>query len=264
MGRRRGVHLLVVLGLTACAPPESPLDIRFDARSGGAAIRCNTPSALLHMTDLRFYVSEIELVQEDGTSAPVTLSEDNRWQQRDLGLIDLEDGSGACLNGTPETNDRLTGSVPDGNYVQLSFVVGVPFGRNHADPLAAAAPLDDSAMHWHWRTGYKFLRAGIETEDDGFWLHLGSAGCEGTVRDISGCSRPNRVMVTLPGYKRGHAVVVDLDAFSRAADLDDALVTDCVSGPGDEDCPDAFAILGLDHDSGTMSGMQRLFRLSPE
>lgn len=264
MNCERGVHLLLLLGLTACAPPETPVEIRFDARTGGESVRCDTASPSLHMTDLRFYVSEPALIRSDGGEVSVTLTTDGRWQQADLALIDLENGAGECLNGTPGVNDRLVGTVPDGDYEALSFVVGVPFERNHADPLAASAPLDDSTMHWHWRTGYKFLRAGVGTAEDGFWLHLGSAGCEGTVRNISGCKFPNRVSVTLSGYMPGNVVEIDLDAFATAANLDDTDVSDCVSGPGDEDCGPAFAVLGIDHESGTMSGMQHLFKLSTQ
>ncbi|MDX1509117.1 MAG: metallo-mystery pair system four-Cys motif protein [Woeseiaceae bacterium] len=262
MTRRSGVQLLLLLGLTACAPPQQALQIRFEARADAGRIACDTASSGLTLSDLRFYVSDITLRRPDGTSVPVVLLEDDRWQQRDLGMVDLEDGSGNCLNGTADTNDRLVGSAPAGDYTQLSFVIGVPFDRNHADPLAAAAPLDDSAMHWHWRSGYKFLRAGVGSVDDGFWLHLGSAGCEGTVGAISGCKFPNRMSVTLADYTPGDTVVVDVGALARAADLGDAAVSDCVSGPADDDCGAAFAILGLDHGSGTMSGMQQLFRLS--
>ena len=261
---RRGVHLLVLLGLTACTPPETPLEIHFEARIGDEPAHCGQSESQLHLTDLRFYVSDPVLIRGDGTGVPVRLATDGRWQQRDLGLIDLEDGEGNCLNGTPDTNDRLVGTVPAGDYARLSFVVGVPFERNHADPLSAEAPLDDSTMHWHWRTGYKFLRAGVGTIDDGFWLHLGSAGCEGTVRNISGCNYPNRMQVTLAGYNPDAVVVLDLAAFADAANLEDSTVSDCVSGPGDEDCKAAFEILGLDHESGTMTGMQRLFRLSTQ
>ena len=77
------------------------------------------------------------------------------------------------------------------------------FDLNHDNPLTAEPPLDDPDMHWHWRSGYKFLRAGIRTATDGFWIHAGSAGCEGTVGNITGCRFPNRIDVFLPDFVPG-------------------------------------------------------------
>ena len=261
MPGRGGVPLLVLLGLSACSPADTPIEIHFDARLNGAVAACGGPTDALHLTDLRFYVASPRLIGANGDAVPVILEHDERWQQADLGLIDLEDGSGACLNGTADTNHRLVGAVPAGDYTGLVFTVGVPFERNHADPLTANAPLDDSFMHWHWRSGYKFLRAGVAANDDNFWLHLGSAGCQGTVQHITGCDFPNRSTVTLNDYRPGAIVTVDLAAFAAAAELADGVSSDCVSGPGDIDCEAAFAVLGLNHESGTMSGVQQLFRI---
>ncbi|MFQ5610294.1 MAG: MbnP family protein, partial [Woeseiaceae bacterium] len=114
-------------------------------------------------------------------------------------------------------------------------------------------------MHWHWRSGYKFLRAGVELNNDGFWVHLGSAGCQGTVQNITHCRYPNRVPVLLTDYRSGDTVIADLSMLLGAADLTDSEATDCASGPAEESCGPIFGRLGLDHESGTISGPQRLF-----
>ena len=260
----RGVWLLALLSLTACAPPQISVEIPFEARIDGAKAQCEAALDGLVMTDLRFYVAGVMLRRSDGADVPLRMTEHGRWQQADIALIDLEDGSGVCENGTPDMNSVIKGQIREGDYVGMSFELSVPFDRNHADPLSASAPLDDTTMHWHWRSGYKFLRAGVRTEDDGYWVHLGSAGCEGTVQDITGCRFPNRVPVNLTDYRPGDTVVAELSFLSAAADLGDGEATDCASGPADAACGPVFAQLGLDHESGTISGHQQLFAIGSQ
>ncbi len=152
------------------------------------------------------------------------------------------------------------GILPDGRYRGIRFVVGVPFELNHANPMTADAPLDDAAMHWHWRSGYKFLRAGIDHVDDGFWIHLGSAGCEGTVQNISSCRFPNRVTVQIDDFEPGrHRIAVDLKALTADTDLADGAATDCSSSPAEASCVAPFLSLGIDHASGAAGTAQSVF-----
>jgi uncharacterized repeat protein (TIGR04052 family) len=249
--------LLVSSLLLACSEPPRQLRIPFIAEFKGAPIACDAgPDA--ELTDLRFYVFDAYLTDAAGDVRQLELSTDNDWQQANLALLDLEDDR--CMNGTSRTNSALQGSIAAGDYRGLSFTLGVPFDENHRDPLLAAAPLDDTAMHWHWRGGYKFLRAGFRTADDGFWIHLGSTGCEGTLQNITGCNAPNRVTVELDDFIPGRdIVVVDLAELVTPSELNDGTASDCSSGPAEETCLAAFAALGLDHNSGKVRGKQRLF-----
>jgi len=255
--------LCFLVGLfAACDKPRIPVSIPFVVQYGADPLSCQEPSGTAQLTDLRFYIQDVRLISMHGDSVAVSLEPDDVWQQRDLALLDFENGRGTCLNGTADTNVSLRGSVPDGEYRGLSFIVGVPFDRNHSDPLHAKAPLGDPAMHWHWRAGYKFMRAGIRTATDGFWLHLGSTGCEGTVRNISGCNFENRRRVELDDFAlRNDAVVVDLAALTRGVDLDDALPSDCSSGPAEVTCTAPFKALGLDFQTGEPTFVQTVFRL---
>ncbi len=248
--------------LLAASCTESYLGVKipFVATWGDTAIHCS--DAEIALSDLRLYVSEIELKDTRGKIHPLVLHDNLQWQQSELALIDLEDGQGACLNGTRETYAYLVGSLPPGDYTALRFTVGVPFNRNHANPLTAEAPLDDSAMHWHWRSGYKFLRAGIRTPNDGFWIHVGSTGCEGTVRKISGCRFPNRVKVEVAEFSPGRdAIAVDLKTLFAGIDFTDGVATDCSSGPPETACVAPFTALGFDFASGERSGRQRVFSI---
>ena len=246
---------------SACGQSRSDIEIGFVARYGDDPLACGTSSAAAELTDLRFYLHDLALQAADGSWNTITLDADSPWQQGDLAMIDLEDGASRCQNGTAETNRSISGSVGGDGLKGLRFTLGVPFDRNHADPLIAAAPLDDSAMHWHWRSGYKFLRAGVGTSDDGFWIHLGSTGCNGTVGNITGCRSPNRVTVLLPAFDPGvDRVVLDLSALLEGTDLGDGEPGDCSSGPSEDACRAPFAALGIDFDSGERNSEQRVFR----
>lgn len=249
-----------VILAAACSQPYLGVKIPVVATWGGKPMQCSDPGTAL--SDLRFYLSAIELIDADGAARKLRLHADIPWQQSNLALLDLEDGLGACANGSRDTYGYLVGGVPPGEYRGLRFTVGVPFENNHANPLSADAPLDDPAMHWHWRSGYKFIRAGVKTDDDGFWIHVGSAGCEGTVGNISGCRFPNRVAVELPEFTPNRdSVAVDLEALFSGIDLQDGKSSNCSSGPAEVDCEEPFAALGIDFRSGALTGTQRVFSI---
>lgn len=248
------ILLLIVVSLAcaSCSEPPRDIEIPFIVTWGGMAVDCADSEPAL--TDLRFYASEVQLVSADGEHR--TLSE--------LAFIDLENGSGACQNGTSELRASITGRVAAGDYQGLRFILGVPFELNHADPLQAEPPLDDPAMHWHWRSGYKFLRAGVRTADDSFWIHLGSAGCEGTVQNITGCRFPNRVAVDLVDFDPDNqAVMLDLEALFRGVDLADGERGDCSSGPPETSCIEPFRALGIEFATGKQFDRQQVFSAYP-
>ena len=230
--------------LTACSAKHVPVVVEFSAAWDDQTITCN--SSDIGLTDLRFFVSNVVLIDSKGSEHELLLTPDDRWQQEDVALIDLENGEGACLNGTPEMNARLSGTAETGDFNAIRFTIGVPFDLNHANPLLAESPLDDAAMHWHWRSGYKFLRAGISTPSDGFWLHLGSTGCKGTVQNISECRSPNRVTVTVSDFTpESQRIDLMLSELFHGIDLYDGKPSDCSSGPPELACAVPFSALGL-------------------
>ena len=117
--------------------------------------------------------------------------------------------------------------------------------------LLAEAPLGYSEMHWHWVSGYKFLRAGVTTDSDSYFLHLGSSRCAGTIGNIEGCRAANRPLVRLEHFRPGRdRVVIDLTALFASVDLQDGIRTDCQSGPANADCIGVFWKLGLAFETG--------------
>lgn len=256
------VRHTVLLGLTllcgSCSQWDFGVKIPFVATWNGSPIDCGSTATAL--TDLRFYVSDPQLVDGEGRAHEVRYATEYQWQNDVVALLDLESGKNACQNGTPEVYDHLVGVARAGEYRGLRFTIGVPFRLNHANPLTASPPLDDPDMHWHWRSGYKFLRAGIRTDTDGTWIHTGSAGCEGTVGNITGCRFANRIDVFLPDFVPGESTVrIELAELFAGTDLDDEQRSNCSSGPAESSCTAPFAALGIDFATGEQASLQRVF-----
>ena len=249
------------------------------------AVRLGSTGAVALLKDLRFYVSQVELLRDDGVAVPLKLAPNGPWQHTAANgdavtLIDLEDGQGGCfIEGSAETNAWLRGSVPAGRYLGLRMTVGVPESLNHSDTAAAPAPLDVVAMGWGWQAGRKFAK--IELAEPSFraWsassflVHLGSTGCTGnpglgTVQ----CSRSNRAVLQFDAFDSGtQKIAVDLEALFAASDVTRNLggAQGCMSGATDPECEAAFAALGVDwRADGSGSGLplgdgrsQRVFKV---
>jgi uncharacterized repeat protein (TIGR04052 family) len=257
----RFLTLVLPLLAFACQPARSPVEIEFDVRYGADPIRCTTSDDGVSLSDARFFVHDVYLLTALGDSVPVEMTARPPWQTADVALLDFEDGSGECRNGSREINTRITGLAPDGDYRGVTFTVGVPEFLNHSDPLRANAPLTITAMHWHWRSGYKFMRAGIRQGDDGAWLHLGSTRCEGVIGDLQGCAFGNRPTVKLEGLAPAtQQIILDLQTLFAAARLDDGKIEGCEMGPDETACGALLPGLGLDPDSGTSRASASAFR----
>jgi uncharacterized repeat protein (TIGR04052 family) len=255
--------LATILSISsACSSKREPVQIQFAATWQNHAIDCDSDQTAI--SDLRFYVSDVVLLDASGAEHNLSMTEDGRWQLPDIALIDLENGEGGCVNGTSATNPALQGTADIADIADIAgvrFTVGVPFDLNHANPLLASPPLDSAAMHWHWRSGYKFIRAGVRNEKDGFWLHLGSTACEGTVQNVSFCRNPNRVEVEINGFSPASDVIaVDLSNLFRGVNITDGNLSNCSSSPAESSCEDPFSALGLPANEKS-SQVQNVFRV---
>ena len=264
-----GVLMLCALSmLCACSRPGTPIEIDFLSRYGDHTISCTEAAEGLQLTDLRLYVYDLELTDAAGKEHAVELADDGVWQDGAVALLDLENGEGACSNGSGTRNETLRGTVPGvaqgGPFRDISFTVGVPPQSNHRDPLSAGPPLNYTAMHWHWLSGYKFMRVGIGNASDHFWMHLGSSHCDGSLTDGIQCRTANRVRVTLPDFDPGKdRVVIDLERLTEGIDLGDGIGSDCSSGPDELACDPAFRALGLPFGEAADAPPQRVFRGEP-
>ncbi|MFN7155149.1 MAG: MbnP family copper-binding protein [Acidovorax sp.] len=289
--------LAVPLVLTACGgggsdtatpAPTGPQSITIDfaAKAGTQDVKCGTAitglgngkvSAQLH--DLRFYVSNVALVNDKDESVSVALDV-NDWQTKEVALIDLEDGTGACADaGTKAMNLQIKGTVPAGTYKGVKLTIGVPSSLNHTDYAVATKPMDVQAMAWSWQAGRKFAQ--IEVNPVGgvvrpapaapgstFYVHLGSTGCTGNpvTGETVSCARPNRMDFSFGSFNTAtQKVVVDLAALYTGTNLNQDLgsAPGCMSGATDPECDAIYKVLKLDLVTGkpiNSGSGQTLFR----
>ena len=279
------------LALAACStapstPKTAQVSLNFAAQINGQPFACGqrydgvgTTGSSITPSDFRMYVSEVKLLRQDGSAVPVQLAQDGIWQHQNVALIDFENGTGPCRNGTTATNTAVRGQVPAGDYVGVELTVGVPFAQNHQDPTVAPAPLNSTAMFWNWQGGYKFIKfdttsSGISTDKPAapnamgpvtrYSVHLGSTACAGDSKTQapSACQNPNRMTVRLNQFDLAkNTVVVDMGAVLAQANVDvNAKGTSpgCMSFLKDADCPPVMNALGLAYDGVAAAGAQRL------
>lgn len=258
------------MDMSAGGPREVLL--RFKPTVGDKSFACGesyegigTTKSKITPTDYRLYVHNVRLIDAGGRETPVNLEQDGKWQVDDIALLDFENGSGPCANGTADTNDVIKGTAPAGNYVGVKFAVGLPHGRNHADPAKAPSPLNLTQLFWVWNSGYKFARIEMNTTGmpQGWVLHLGSTGCtpNDTAQTIpTRCAFANRAEIVLANFNVDTDVVTaDLKRLLDGANVDvnqPKTARGCMSAQNDGDCAPLFANLGLPFAGKPASGQK--------
>jgi hypothetical protein len=98
----------------ALAPGLQAVSLRFAAQVNGQPFACGqrytgigSTRSTITPSDYRFYVSEVHLIDAAGRAVPVALAQDGAWQLDNLALLDFENGSGPCRNGTAATNTTV-------------------------------------------------------------------------------------------------------------------------------------------------------------
>jgi len=251
----------IILCAAVCAfAADQKVAIRFQAMVGKEKFACGqtypgigTTGSKIAPRDFRFYVHNVRLIDAKGVVVPVEL-EQSKWQLDDTALLDFEDGTWSCVNGTREVNDQLTGTVPAGNYTALLFTLGVPFNKNHTELTSQPPPLNLTALSWVWNAGRKFARLDFAStgQPHGFAVHLGSTGCmpnETKITIPTNCSAPNRPEIRLDAFNPEKDIVIaDLSALLKDTNVDinqPKTSEGCMSSPDDSDCAGIFANLGL-------------------
>lgn len=218
------VNGATVIGTTGCAANSLTLGV---ANASGVV-------ATGSLADLRFYVSNVALIDANGNYAPVVMTQ-NANQDSNVALLDFEDATNTCsaTTGTAATYTAITGNVAPGNYVGVAFDIGVPGKLNHTNIADAAtpAPLQNSSMNWSWQSGRKFTKieftantattgaaSGVTTA-----AHLGATGCKANPVNgdvINGCASPNRMHVSFASFNTAtNKVALDLGALFNGLDL---------------------------------------------
>ena len=252
-----------------------PVAIRFQAVVGNEELACGkkyegvgTTKSTITPRDFRFYIHNVRALNEAGKEVPVELNQDNKWQLDDLAMLDFEDGTGSCANGTAEKNIKIAGKLPGGQrYKGLRFTLGVPFAKNHTDITAMPSPLNLTALAWVWNAGRKFARLDFSSTGvpRGYAIHLGSTGCtpnETKATIPTSCSSPNRLEVEFAEFDLAKdAVTADLGALLQDSNVDQGgrMMSGCMSGTTTPACAPLFLNLGLAFPGQELRG-QRFFR----
>ncbi|MDP4299576.1 MbnP family copper-binding protein [Leptothrix discophora] len=285
---RRALSTLALAALAACGgggdtpATTQPVSIEFAAVNGLAntPVSCATVltgmgsgSVKAKLADLRFYVSDVKLVNAAGQEVAVTLTA-NEWQLTQAGhgltLIDLENDADTCA-GDAATNVRVTGTAPAGTYTGVRFTLGVPSALNHLDATAATtlAPLTNNDMFWSWTGGYKHAKIELNPENattpdvytggmtntsvtpstssNTFNFHLGDTSCTaGVPLSSSTCLSENTSTITLATFNAGtQKVALDLGALFARSNLrvESGGAPGCMSGPTDPQCQEMWSVL---------------------
>lgn len=273
----------------AAAAETQEVEIKFSAVVGEKPFNCGESYSNLGAqtgsftaTDFRFYVSDVALIDASGKAVPIALKQDGKWQHQNVALLDFENKSGACANGTADTRDRIIGTIPKGNYKGLQFTLGVPFNLNHEDASLAPSPLNLTSLWWNWRGGYKFLRIDLKNQMagpmpagksgrqnskiahtegshggsngggvQGFPIHLGSTGCKANAnaQKPSNCANPNTAKIVFSNFNpTTNTAIADLKSLVSQTNLavnQANTPPGCMSEPNDGDCTGIMNNLGL-------------------
>lgn len=269
-------------GADGAAPEARSIELSFEARVGSAVFDCaqtydqvGTSKVRVSFSDFRLYVYDVRLIDEDDREVPLALTQGGDFQFEDVALLDFENRTGSCANGTAETNAVVKGSLPEGSFKGVRFGIGVPSALNHGNPLEAPSPLNLTAMLWTWQAGHLFTRIDTRVETSSgnrpsFLIHLGSDGCSGNPvagQSVS-CARPNRSAIELADFDpERDKIVLDYAKLVAevALDHDQGGESGCMAGADDPECHSIFGQLGLDPQSGAPgSDAQVVFSVEPK
>jgi uncharacterized repeat protein (TIGR04052 family) len=289
--------VLAACGGGSSSEPDKSVSISFAAVNGTTPVVCGTTltgigstGVSASLTDLRFYLTNVSLINDKGVAVPVKLAANN-WQltkgSETVSLIDLENNTGGCADAThtADTNAVITGTVPAGTYVGLKATMGVPDAMNHSAITGGVAPLDIAATAWSWQSGRKFAK--IEVNPVGgitktvaatattpavvstintFNFHLGSTGCTAkldatgaAVKDTLGnpayvCTNPNLMDFTLTAFDSNtQKVALDVGQLFATTNVtqENGGAAGCMSGATDPECPTMFSQLQVSFGSGS-------------
>jgi uncharacterized repeat protein (TIGR04052 family) len=252
------------------------VELKFEARVGDKLAACGEVYAGLgknnrsaSLADMRWYVYDVKLIDKRGNAVKVELTDDELVQWQNVALLDFEDGSEACENGSSSTNDVVRGKVPAGDYTGVSFGIGMTPEQSHGNPAEQKSPLTIQALSWSWRLGHKFLRIDLELEkaagevNGGFEIHLGATGCSGQQNSYS-CTHENTPVIELDAFNAERdKIVFDLKQLVADVELQGATepgpLAGCTSEPDDPECEPLLTNLGVDVNTGKPADTQTVF-----
>jgi hypothetical protein len=144
-----------------------------NASAAAATVNTSAAGQLHHFSELKYVISNIRLIKEDGTEIPYNVN-------------DLDKGATVIDQSKVATLSYVLSNIPSAAYKQIKFGLGIKTDLNTLNQVKfpnfyATAGANDTEMMWEWGTGYRF------TKIEGFYgadnkemsIHTGST-VEGT------------------------------------------------------------------------------------
>ncbi len=241
------IGFLILFTLGCSNDTDFPLKVNFELSFNGSPITCDQPFPVLttqwRWQNVQFYLHDFKIFDENGFQ-PVKLVANKGFDQ-EVALI------GGVCNQQQQWQVELIGAKPIKNATHIEFTLGVPFNKNHQNPLTQQAPLNQSDMFWIWQTGHKFLRMELMGKDESnqtardWLLHLGSTGCSSVApvrAPNTECKNPNRITYKLAWNKQTTIQIDFAQLFDKPESLD---FNTCQSNPDDPSCDYWLPKLGL-------------------
>lgn len=144
-----------------------------DAASTSATANTSAAGQIHHFSELKYVISNIRLVKEDGSEVPYNVN-------------DLDKGATVIDQSKVATLSYVMSNVPSATYKQIKFGLGIKQDQNTLDQVRfpkfyALAGANDTQMMWEWGTGYRFTKVEgfYDTDNKTMSIHTGST-VEGT------------------------------------------------------------------------------------
>jgi uncharacterized repeat protein (TIGR04052 family) len=250
---------LFAIGCGGSSSDSKEITLKFAAKVGEKEAKCGetyrdlgTKKSSVTLNGIRFFVSNIRLIDNKKKEHLVDLAQDRIWQYQDVALLDFEDASNGCAEvGSKETNETIRGRSSDFEVSGIKFDLGLPFDLNHLDPTTSPSPLNISSMNWFWQVGHILFRADMVADGKPWFIHLGSSGCTSpspTTSPTLPCSRPNVPTISLNNYSLDKIVVLDLATLVNDVDLTRVTpdtAPGCMSESEDGECTEVLPNFGL-------------------
>ncbi|MES2746165.1 MAG: MbnP family protein [Bdellovibrionota bacterium] len=139
------------------------VSINFAAKVQGEALACFDKSAAMKaqgqiFTDLRMFISNVALVNDQGQDVKLTLTVDEGNQNlqfvdangNSIALLNYLDASCAASDATKVLKNAITGLLPYGHYTALKFQLGLPYPAMDSSLTKMPAALAPTDMAWMW------------------------------------------------------------------------------------------------------------------
>lgn len=172
---------------------QGKIGLEFDNVYGGANLILNSQTNTtsqnenLKISELKYIVSNIVLIKEDGSSYTYPKS-------KSYFIVNEAD---------QESQELELTDIPAGNYVGVKFGIGVDetqFNQGASGQGDFLTLAQNQGMLWSWSSGYKFIKfegtftSASVSNDTSFMVHTGKTGTDYNYKEIT-LSFPDKALV---------------------------------------------------------------------